>query len=422
MLPVKVIRATLGSARASGLYDQSLASLVTFGQTLVYARTMAADAFGLFAMSVASVFIAQTLQRSVVVLPMIVAQGTSSQTAVGAWWRLNGAVLGLTMLVVASIGLAAQVGGPASGVVPLLCAAIGTALPSILVYEFVRRTLYVQQRKAAVLRMAAAHFVFQALGVAVVVGVDGGAWAAMVAMAVAAAAAAVVGAFGLDLTRAADAPGARTLLRRYRGDMGWSLAAAVPYVGFNTALPVLLGLLSGPAVAGVFTATRLLLAPITTLISAVDSVDKPRAARSLRDGGTAALKASLLRTLRSLLLLGGGYLLAAGIWAQEILRLLLGADYPLDADRAWLWLVVGLLMMLSQPLETGLLVMRLTRWYFWTRFVALVVGMIALTAALQRLGYEAGILAMGAAWLVSGTLAALMLGGALRSGRNAASS
>jgi O-antigen/teichoic acid export membrane protein len=107
----------------------------------------------------------------------------------------------------------------------------------------------------------------------------------------------------------------------------------------------------------------------------------------------------------------------AGVWAQEILRLLLGAAYAADASLAWLWLLVGLLMMLGQPLETGLLVMRLTRWYFWTRFAALVVGTITLIFALHRLSYEAGILAMGAAWLVSGTLAALLLGKSLRAGR-----
>jgi O-antigen/teichoic acid export membrane protein len=404
----------LRSSRVAGLADQALASLVTFGQTLVYARTLAAEEFGLFAMALAAVLVAQILQRTVVVLPMIVAQSEHSHTAVHAWWRVNAAVLGLTMLAVVSIGMLAHASGARSGVVVPLCVAVATALPSILVYEFVRRTLYVQQRKASVLGMSAAHFVLQALGVAVVVRVGGGAWAAMVAVALAAGAAAVVGAVGLDRTRAADAPGARMLLRRYRSDMGWSLAAAVPYAGFNTALPVLLGLLSGPAAAGVFTATRLLLAPITTLISAVDSVDKPRAARRLRDDGTAGLKASLLRTVRSLLLLGGGYLLAAGVWAQDILRLLLGADYPLDAGRAWLWLVVGLLMMLGQPLETGMLVMRLMRLYFWTRFAALVVGMLTLVATLHRLGYESGILAMGTAWLVSGTLAALLLARALR--------
>jgi O-antigen/teichoic acid export membrane protein len=278
----------LRSSRAAGLADQALASLVTFGQTLVYARTLAADEFGLFAMALAAALVAQILQRTVVVLPMIVAQSEHQHTAVHAWWRINAGVMGLTMLAVASIGLVAYGGGHGAGVVGPLCAAGGVALPSILVYEFVRRTLYMQQRKAAVLRMSAIHFALQAVGVATVVWIGGGAWTAMAVMAAAGGAAAVVGAFRLDLTRAPDAPSAGALLRRYRTDMGWSLAAAVPYVGFNTALPVLLGLLSGPAVAGVFTATRLLLAPITTLISAVDSVDKPRAARCLRDDGTSS--------------------------------------------------------------------------------------------------------------------------------------
>lgn len=404
----------LRSSRAAGLADQALASLVTFGQTLVYARTMEAGEFGVFAMALAAVLVAQILQRTVVVLPMIVAQSEHSRTAVRAWWCINAAVMGLTMLALSLIALAAYLAGGGRGVVIPLCAAVATALPSILIYEFVRRTLYVQQRKASVLRMSLVSFLLQAAGVATVVHAGGGALAAMAVMAGAYALAAGVGARGLDLTPWPDMPSAASLLARYRSDMGWSLAAALPYAGFNTAMPVLIGFLSGPVAAGVFTATRLLLAPITTLISAVDSVDKPRAAHSLRDGGTAGLRRTLGRTLRSLLVLGGGYSLVAGVFADDILHLLLGEQYPLNGGTAWLWLVVGLLMMMGQPMETGLLVLRLTHWYFWTRAAALLAGAAALGLTVHRLGYEAGILAMAAGWLVSGVLAGLLLQKAAR--------
>jgi len=404
----------LRSPRAVGLYDQALASLVTFGQTLAYARVMASEQFGLFAMTLAALLVAQMLQRTLVVLPMIVSQSEQAEPEFRGWRRVNGLILALSLGLVAAVASAALLAGARpEGTALVLCATVAIALPPVLVYEFTRRVLYLQQRRAHILRLSAANFLLQGAGLVLVIVCDGGALLAVAAMALAGALAAAVGWSGIHWGTSAQAD-ACALAARYRADMAWNLAAAVPYAGFNTAMPMLLGFLSGPAAAGMFTATRLLLAPVTTLIAAVDSVDKPRAARSLLEGGGAALRRSLLATLRSLLLLGGVYLLLAGLFADEILRLLLGADYPLLAGSAWAWSVVGLLMMAGQPLETGLLVLRRTRWYFWTRFSALVVAMLPLTTMLERLGYAAGIVAMAAGWLVAGLAAAGLLRRALR--------
>lgn len=404
----------LRSSRAIGLYDQALASLVTFAQTLVYARTLDGDQFGVFAMTLAALLLAQMLQRTLVVLPMIVSQSEQAEPAVRSWWRVNALIVALSLLAVAAVALIAHAAAAdRSATVLALCGAVALALPPVLTYEFARRALFVQQRRAAVLRMSVANFLLQGMAVALVVLVGGQAVLAVGAMALAAALAAVVGLVGVRWG-GANQPSARALTLRYRSDMVWNLAAAVPYAGFNTTMPMLVGFLVGPAAAGVFTATRLLLAPVTTLISAVDSVDKPRAARLLREGGAAGLRRSLAGTLRSLMLLGGGYLVVAGLFADEILRLLLGAQYPLHAGSAWWWAAVGLLMMLGQPLETGLLVLRRTRWYFWTRFAALLAALALLWASMGRFGYEAGILAMGAGWAVSGLAAAVLLRRALR--------
>lgn len=404
-----MIPTALKSSRAIGLYDQALASLVTFGQTLVYARTLDAGQFGLFAMVLAALLVGLMVQRAVVVLPMIVAQSEQSEPDVRAWWRLNLVITALTLAVVMTIALAGWLWAVAStATVLILCKALVMALPSLLAFEFARRVLYTQERSMVVLRMSIANSLFQVGAVAVVVVVGGQALAAVGGMAVAAGCAAVLGLFGVSW-RGQETHGAQGLLVRYRKDMGWNLAAALPYAGFNTAMPMLLGFLSGPATAGVFTATRLLVSPVTALIAAVDSVDKPRAARSLREGGASGLRRSLGATLSFLIVFGGVYLVLAGAFADEMLNFLLGPEYPLPSGSAQWWAVVGFLIILAQPLETGLLVLRRTKWFFWTRMGALLAAMLLLHLTLGRLGYEAGIVAMAAGWLVSGLAAAALL-------------
>jgi len=397
------------SSRAAGFYGQALASLVTFGQTIVYARTMQAGEFGLFAMIASALLVSQILQRSVVVLPMIVAQTEHRSAALRPWSRINAAIIVVTAGIFMLAAAAAWWSDTGRRLVLPLCAATVVALPTTLHYEFVRRTLFLEQRYASAVRIGAINFVLQCVGTAAVVFAGQGAFAAAVAIAVAAGLAGISAGAALGRSDQPAAPAAVALLARFRADMGWNLAAAVPYGVFNTGLPILLGFVANPATAGLFTATRVLLAPITTLVSAVDTVDKPRAARGLRDGGRAGLIRSLRGTLVSLLGLSLGYLLVGGVYADEILRFLLGANESAQPGRAWLWMVVGFLLMLGQTTETGLIVLRQAHWFFWSRLIATATGLIVLIVAVPGMGYVAGIVSMGTWWLVSTALAALLL-------------
>ena|SRR3990167_767 len=398
------------SSRAAGLLDQALFSLATFAQTVIYARTLPSIEFGLFAMALSTVLLAQTLQRCVVILPMVVSVAQAKESVIRPWARLNGVVIALALAALALVGLTARLVAPEARLLPTLCAMAALCLPAVFSFEFVRRALYVEQKRGRIAGQASAYFTFQLAGVGAVVWSGGGGMAAIAATAAAALLAALIGALALTWKRQPDDVTLGALVTRYRTDMGWSLAAALPYAGFNTSMPMILGFVSSPVAAGVFTATRLLLAPVTTLIAAIDNVDKPRAARALRDEGSSGLVRSLRGTLRSLLIMGGAYLLLAGVFSDQLLRFLLGARYSVDVGFAWIWLVVGLLMMFGQPMETGLLILRRTRWYFWSRFLALLAAAAVLVLGLQVLaGHAAGVIAVAAGWLVSGGLAAGLL-------------
>lgn len=366
-------------------------------------------------MTLSTVLLAQTLQRCLVILPMVVSVAHSKGSVNRPWAGLNGLVIALALTTLVVIGLISRLVAPEARLLPTLCAMAALSLPTVFSFEFVRRALYLEQKRGRIAIQACVYFALQLLGVTIVVRSGGGGIAAIAAMAVAALLASLVGVVALDWTRNAEDLKVGELLTRYRTDMGWSLAAALPYAGFNTSMPMILGFVSSPIAAGSFTATRLLLAPVTTIIAAVDNVDKPRAARALRDNGVAGLVDSLRGTLRLLTVVTGAYLLVASIFSDELLRIMFGVRFASDVGLAWIWLVVGLLMALGQPMETGLLILRRTRWYFWSRTGALLVAAIVLFGSLKYVaGHVAGILAVASGWLVSSGLAAVLLCVAIR--------
>lgn len=406
---------SMKSARWAGLIDQGLYSLVTFSQTVVYARTMSPTEFGLFAMVAGGVLLAMGVHRSVVVLPMIVAHSAGDAVGVRAWRRLNGLLIALVVAALLLASAGGHVLGADGALLVRLCLLVAVAVPAYFLYELVRRTLFLGQRPEAVVRTVLLYGTLQVVGIALVVALEGSAASAVGVWVVAKLISAGMGHVWARGVEAAERQhGAMALMHRYRHDMGWSLAATLPYMTFNSAIPVMLGFMVGPGAAGAFAATRLLLAPVTTLISAVDSADKPRAARALRDGGAGGLATSLRRTARTLLKLGGPYLLVAAFAYEPLLRMLLGAAYPNESGYLWLWLVTGLAMMLGQPLETGLLMLRRTHWYFWSRLLAAAVGVAVLGLLAPSLGYQSGILATCMAWFASSVFAILMLRTALR--------
>src|SRR5690606_24652958 len=146
----------------------------------------------------------------------------------------------------------------------------------------------------------------------------------------------------------------RHSLRDVRGTVVWNALSYMPYMAYNNGMVLFVGAIAGPVTAGIFAATRVFLAPIQLLTAAIDNTDKPRTSRALATGGASAFKASLGNTSATLLVLGLPYLLAITVAPEFFGMLLLGSSYASEMWIARIWAVVGLMLLLGQPLESGL--------------------------------------------------------------------
>jgi O-antigen/teichoic acid export membrane protein len=163
--------------------------------------------------------------------------------------------------------------------------------------------------------------------------------------------------------------------RPFKGFSAWQAATHLPYTLYNNSSVLVIGALAGPLAASAFTASRTLATPATSLVTAVDSLDKPRAARALKSDGLPGLRRSIGRTRILLIALTGAYLAAIALAAPAVLQLLFGEKYVTEALAVRLLCAVFFLIGLNQPSETFLIVLRESRMLFVTRSIAAVAAL-----------------------------------------------
>src|SRR3546814_1409604 len=136
------------------------------GAFLVFARIMPTELFGAFALVVSTSFMLNQIQRSVVILPFIVACQKAEEVAQAtrAWWWIDV----ISMAVTAALLLAAWGGSIALGAAEwvqtsLLFSAIGA--PPLMLYTFHRRMNYQVGDHRNVLVMVLVHILSYALGI-----------------------------------------------------------------------------------------------------------------------------------------------------------------------------------------------------------------------------------------------------------------
>jgi O-antigen/teichoic acid export membrane protein len=375
--------------------------MATLAQLFVYGKVLAPEAFGVFGLVQGTYLLTQGVQRSVVVLPMIMTAHDSGGDP--AWARLNAMLLAGIAAVLALLALA----GGILGIDVAFRTAFALAAPCTLAtlsYEFGRRTLFLQQRPRAVLAAAATYFLSTAAGVSAVA-----IWLRNVEAAAAALFLAAGAAWAVAWRLRAPAPLGSVRVRDHSGMIGWNLLSFLPYTVYNNGMILIVGALADVRAVALFAASRLFTAPIQTLIQAIDSVDKPRARRMYATEGLAGLSRSLNRTRRTLLALGAPYLVVILLGAGVLAPWLFGDRYPGMVNAVRMWAAVSLLMLLGQPLETGLLVLRKSNLFFWTRSLAAIAAIAALLSLRGTLPQVAPIAALAAGWGAGGALAWILL-------------
>lgn len=390
-----------GVERAVGIIDQGLFSVSALMQYFVYAKVLSPDSFGLFALVQGVTLLAIGVQRSAVILPMIMT--ANEEGGDPAWNRLD---VGIRVAFSIILFLPSVAGNlfsiPYEYRIVLALSALCTFFS--MCYEFNRRSLFLERNKPAIIKISAVYFLMISFSVAVV-----SAWFKSLE-------AALMGYFFAAMISAtiarrlrAPIPLSVIRVRDHIGIIWWNLLSFLPYSIYNNGMIIIVGLIADVRSVALFTASRMFTAPIQTLIQAIDSVDKPRARRMFASDGLLGLGRSIKRTRVTLLALGVPYLLVIVLGADLFVPRLFGDRFPGMVEAVQMWAVVALLMMLSQPLETGLLVLHKSNLLFWTRTLAAFGAVVALLGLRVVLPLEAPMVALAVGWAAGGLLAWLLL-------------
>lgn len=395
--------------RKWAVVEQGFFSLANFGLAIYLARELPKAEWGIFSLGYALMLFAQGFQRALVCIPVatMAHQDEVLSRSLGFWrhiqWRVTLFASGTLLLAAAAIHL---INANAPIIESLLIAAL--LVPSFFSLEFWRRLLIqIRNIKTAAI-IAFVFFCSVVLLLPLLHFMHGGALVAAAGLsACALMAGAVSRARAISLIPATNEP---LYLGHKVWQFGrWATLSHLAYSGYNTAIQVALSLISGPAAMGSFSAVRNLIQPVNTLIGAIDNVDKPRAARAFASGGFSALFSSLWRTMATLSILGGGYLLMCAVGGGYVVNLLYQQRYGYAWSELWMWCLIALAMMAAQPLESGLYVAHRTDALFANRLVSAIIGLGAAVACIPTLGVFGAMIGLTFGYLTTAFLGAFQL-------------
>lgn len=402
------------SARYLVLVEQALISGSNFLLYVYAARMLPKDQWGTLSFALALLQVLQGFQRAFVTLPMVTSgdkQGVFANS-LRFWRQMQGGITAATLLLVLGLYVIALYYLDA-------WVAEGILLTAVLVIpwyymEFARRVIIMSSSMYRLLTMAIIYVCVLLIAVAVVHWRDFGHHLPLVFVSVMASAA-VISSFsakvqlwptmGIARTNAGGSWTSTSLWRFGR----WAAASSLAYTGYNFAIQAILAAITGPAVLGVFTAARNLIQPISTLVQAIDSVDKPRAGRAYASRGMPGLWHVIRRSWAWLFLLALPYVALVGVFSESLLVVVYGEKYADASVPVQLWCVVMLIMILVQPLETGLYVLRRPDWLFYGRAISAGFVLMLTPWLVMQWSVNGALVALAAGWGLAGVSAARRL-------------
>ena len=189
-------------------------------------------------------------------------------------------------------------------------------------------------------------------------------------------------------------PGLARIIADHRAEARWLAWANLPYAVYGSAtIVVLIGAIIGPVAAGVFTAARTLTNPAMSIVSAIDSTDKPRATRALAEHGAAGLNDAIARTRKLIAIATGLYLATVAIWAGPITEFAFRGQYADVTTDVRLLAFAFFLAGLNQPSETRLIVLKAGQTLLQVRTISAI--------------FALSVLLLSARWGVAGMAAAV---------------
>lgn len=374
--------------RLASFADQGFQGVANILASALVARSLPHTDFAVIGLMIGAHYFTWGIHRSMVILPFILdaSEGAGRRAVSDAWWWVGALVclgLGLALLVCAL--LFRSFGGDNSWIW-LALAYAALASPAICLLEFARRRLYQENRPIAAAGCSALYGAALVAIAALVLITKARLTAAALAWPAAALLGTALGAIIIRPRLVALRQLSEVWSHHLRFAIGMALTS-VPYSIYTTAVVILVGMFAGPTAAAAFTAGRTLTNPAMAAVSAVDTLDKPRAARALASNGMAGLRASIAQTRRTVLLLTGPYLGVLALFAPWILSLAFGPAYAVHGLGVSLLAVSFFFTGLNQPSETALIVLRATRSMLAIRSMVAVLTVLGLWLLGGRFGF-----------------------------------
>lgn len=323
--------------------DQAFCSICNFLTTVVLARALGLEAFGLYTMVWLAIYLAMNLQLGLIVSPMMSIGSKEDGAEADAYYT------------VVFIHQAAYVGAAAIAIFSILkFAAAGTALDGValpgaasaaayLTQDFLRRYLFARRRPAAALLIDIVNQGLK-LGVLAALWHVGSISVAHALWAVAAAAAVSAG-FGLFMSgpflwkRKVFADVTR---RQWHSARWLVLTGSVQWALSYSGLLVTAGLF-GPRILGALRAAQSLLAVMNVVREALENVVPPLAGDAFAKAGLAGLRQTLARATGFALLIGISAVLGLSLFGPWLLHRIYGGEIlEFDWLIGWYSLIVPL--------------------------------------------------------------------------------
>ncbi|WP_186418237.1 lipopolysaccharide biosynthesis protein [Bosea sp. CS1GBMeth4] len=388
------LRAMRGPALSFG--DQALSSACNFLTTILLARALGLEAFGVYTMVWLALYFAMSLQLGLIVSPMM-SIGTKEQGAEAEAYYTVVFLHQAGYVVVAAVAIFAVLTVAAGAAAPLAEVALPGAMAaaSYLTQDFLRRYLFARRQPAGILLIDAVNQILKlgalaALWQAGVIDVANALWA--VAGAAAISTLCGLGMSGPLLWR-------RRILtsvtgRQWRSARWLVLTGSVQWVLSYSGLLVTAGLL-GPKVLGALRAAQSLLAVLNVVREALENIVPPLAGKAFAQGGMPGLHRTLAGAMLFAGLAGAAAVIGLGLFGPWLLQLLYGGEI-LEFDWVIVWYSLAFPMaLMSLVLGCAFRALELTRPVF---LAALVGGCLNLL-----LVYPAA-LVFGVAGLIAVTL------------------
>ncbi|WID96686.1 lipopolysaccharide biosynthesis protein [Bosea vestrisii] len=333
------VRARLWAMRDPALSfgDQVLSSACNFLTTILLARALGLEAFGLYTMVWLALYLAMSLQLGLIVSPMM-SIGTKEQGGEAEAYYTVVFLHQAGYVVIATGAIFAALMLAAGGAPPLAEVALpgSMAAASYLTQDFLRRYLFARSRPAGILLIDVINQILKlgalaALWQAGMINVANALWAV-------AGAATISTICGLSLSGPLVwRPQILTTVtgRQWRSARWLVLTGSVQWVLSYSGLLVTAGLF-GPKVLGALRAAQSLLAVLNVVREALENIVPPLAGKALAEGGMPGLHRTLGRALLFAGLTGAVVVLCLGLFGPWLLHQLYGGEI-LEFDWVIIW-------------------------------------------------------------------------------------